>query len=206
MTNDKRDALKTQLMQHAGEFIDAVIDGLAAAGSQGEWDSETVEYVVAPMQTLLEEWKIPIVGEPGLEDENTKYWCEVGGYDYEGEYPDEDESDRMWKIESEFVHMNDATVSRAKYGGGALALVAESYDDDGMMERETLSVNLIAYGMDPGEGNVYVRDDAEHKGLPAALVEAGIATYLGGDPENARVFFGPFDSSAYVMKVSEEIE
>ena len=205
MTNDKRELLHAQLMEHAGELIDGVITGMAAAGSQGDWDSETIEYVIEPVQRLFEQWGIPLVDDPGAEDVNTKYWCEIGGYDYEGEYADFEPEPKTYDIDAEFVHMKGATVTRGKYVGGRTALIAEAVDEDGFPERETFSVNLVAYDMDPGEGYVFVRDDAEHKGLPDALVTAGIAQYAGTSEDEARVFFGPFNSTAYRMRVSDEV-
>jgi len=201
MTNDKREQLQLLLADHAGEVIEAVIDGIAAAGSNPEWDSETIEHVVRPIQRLFKELDIPNPGSVGREDENLKYWCEVGGYDYEGEFQDEEPEPVTYTIESKFVHLTDATVTRGKYHGGGLAVVAEA-EVDGFLERETLSVNLSAYGLEPEPDQFYVKDYAQHEGLADALIEAGIAKRV--DP--APITFGPHDTQAYLMEVSEEIQ
>ena len=201
MTNEKREALEILLAEHASEVIEAVIDGIAAAGSTPEWDSETIEYVMSPLQRLFEELDVPNPGSSGDEDANTKYWAEVGGYDYEGEFQDEEPEPTTYEIESKFVHLTDATVTRGKYHGGGLAVVAEA-EVDGFMERETLSVNLSAYGLEPEENQFYVKDYAQHEGLASALVVAGIATFVSLTP----VTFGPHDTQAWLMQISEEIQ
>lgn len=206
MSAEKREELRAKLAEHSGELIDAVIDSLAAAGGVGQWDSGTIEGVIAPLQDKLEEWGIPIVGEAGLEDENWKYWAELGGYDYDGEYPDDEpEEEQVFSIHAVYVHLDNAVVTRAKYGDGSLALVAEAHDEEGMLERETLSVNLSAYLVELDDGEIYVKNYAEHEGLADALVTAGIATYVGTSEDDARVVFGPHDTTAYRMRVSEEI-
>jgi hypothetical protein len=210
MTNDKREQLQLLLADHAGEVIEAVIDGIAAAGSTPEWDSETIEYVMSPLQRLFEQLSVPNPGSAGVEDENTKYWCEVGGYDYEGEFTEEEDEPEpvTYAIHTEYIHMDEAAVTRGKYHGGGVALIAEAENDEGMTERETLSINLIAYMNipDAGPNEVYVKDEVEHKGLAEALVVAGIAKYFGGTRKTARVTFGPASTVAYRLEISEEIQ
>lgn len=108
----------------------------------------------------------------------------------------------MFKIDSRHVHMVDATVWVGKYTDGNLALLASAFfEDDGESypNDETLSVNLAGYGMIPPPGHVYVKDYAEHEGLPRALEEAGVAFIVG-----APVPIGPY-SFGNLMKVADSI-
>lgn len=57
---------------------------------------------------------------------------------------------------------------------GALVLV----DPLEAME-EHLSTSLEAYGLQPGEGCVFVKDWTEHAGLAGALERAGVVEILG---------------------------
>lgn len=201
MTNDKREQLRMQLAEHSGEVIEAFIDALAFAGAQPDWDSGTIEGVLGELEEVTRPLGIPGVGNTGDEDEALKFWCEVGGYDYEGDHPDEEEGPPLFTIETKFVHMKDALVSRAKYHDGSLAVVAEGDDEDGMGTRETLSTNLSAYGFVPGPNQFFVKDYSEHEGLAVALAMRGIATLV--DP--APYTFGPHDAKAYLMQLSEVI-
>lgn len=83
------------------------------------------------------------------------------------------------------------TLSEGHYGDGSLAL--QLFTDEGP---ETLTVNLIAYGLTAPPGHVFVPDYSEHAGLPAALAAAGVAV-----PVEA-ITFGPFDTAAVLMKVT----
>lgn len=103
-------------------------------------------------------------------------------------------------IDAEYVHMKDAVVTVSQYADGTPALVAESRDEDGYPDRDTLSVNLGGYGMEPPPaGHFIVRDYSEHEGLPDALERAGIATVVD------RITFGPFDVAAAVVKLNEGV-
>lgn len=65
-------------------------------------------------------------------------------------------------------------------------------------ESEVLSVDLMAYGLVPAPGCVYVKDWSEHSGLADALETAG----LGQIQE--RVVVGPMDAVAYELRVAGE--
>jgi len=104
-----------------------------------------------------------------------------------------------YRIKSRFVNMEKAHVSLRSYDDGSTALVAEELvQEDGYTEldRETLSVNLGAYGMYPPLGHVYVRNYAEHEGLPQALADAGIVRLV--EP----ITFGPFNVAGYLVEVT----
>lgn len=104
------------------------------------------------------------------------------------------------KIRARYVHMNNAQVSVQKYTDGSLALVAEDLDEYGLPNTETFSVNLgPAYGLNPPEGHVYIKDYAEHEGLASALAEVGIVTIV------EKVHFGPHSSTAHLVKINDAL-
>lgn len=70
-------------------LISAVIDGLAAAGGEDEWDSETIELVLAPFRQIVKAVGMPWVGSTagGIDELNawrrmdgTPLLCETCGY------------------------------------------------------------------------------------------------------------------------------
>jgi len=82
--------LKQRLLDNADAVMEALIDGLAACGSEDDWDSETIENLLNPIDGYLrEQLAVPGVGSNGPDDVNTKFWCEVGGYDYAEMYGEE---------------------------------------------------------------------------------------------------------------------
>lgn len=60
---------------------------------------------------------------------------------------------------------------------------------------EVLSTNLAAYGMNPLDGHVFIKDWTEHYGVTAALVAQGVVTIVD------EVHVGPFSSRAYQVRV-----
>lgn len=51
---------------HKDEIADALLTGLARVGAvSGDWDSETIEILLAPVTDLLERYQIPSVGSSG---------------------------------------------------------------------------------------------------------------------------------------------
>lgn len=106
---------------------------------------------------------------------------------------------RTFNIESRYIHMKDAVVTVSQYADGSVALIAEDDDEEGFPNRETLSVNLSAYSLDPDPGHVYVPTWSENEGLPDALETAGIATPV------RRIMFGPFNTEVVLMKLTEEV-
>lgn len=97
-------------------------------------------------------------------------------------------------IESKYVHITDGHLHRTQYSDGSLALQVE-YECDGYPEVETLSVNLVAYGVTPPPEHIYVKDYSGSEGLPDALVAAGVAEIV------ERVKFGPFDTAFALVKL-----
>jgi len=101
-------------------------------------------------------------------------------------------------IKSQYVDFPNGDVYLEQYEDGCDALVVTGVDEEGIEETETLSVHLEAYQMTAPEGHVYVRDYAEHTGLPHALVEAGVANWK--EP----VQFGPY-GKGWLMVLNPEI-
>lgn len=87
-------------------------------------------------------------------------------------------------------------LERTSYPDGSPALVFYH----GGYEHEALSVNLGAYGLVAPQGCIYVRDGSEHEGLPEAMVEAGLGERVG------RVAYGPYDSTATIFKLADDVE
>lgn len=102
-------------------------------------------------------------------------------------------------IHARFSHHDDGDVRVRRYADDTLAVTIETPDEMGFPDRETLSVNLGAYGMDPGEGHTFVPDYAQHEGLPVAMEEAGLGTVVD------RVTFGPFHTEAAVFRLSDAL-
>lgn len=100
----------------------------------------------------------------------------------------------MISIHSKYVHIERGRIDRnVRYAGDLPCLAV--WHEECFGRPEVLSVNLVEYGLIPPEGHVYVRDCSEHEGLPDALVEAGVAVKV------RQVEFGPFDSTAWLMRV-----
>lgn len=104
-----------------------------------------------------------------------------------------------YRIKSAYVDMTDADLRTTRYADGSLALIASATDEDGFPDEETLSINLGVYGLTPPPGCVYVKDYSEHRGLPQALVTAGVGTIEGA------VTFGPFGSAAALFRLNEDV-
>lgn len=102
-------------------------------------------------------------------------------------------------IDTKYVHISDGTLVPQRYDDGSLALQVQ-YMYDGYPEVETLSVNLSFYGLcTPDDQHIWVKDYAENEGLPAALIEAGIATEV----RDERV--GPFNTRVVLMRLTEAV-
>ena len=71
----------------------------------------------------------------------------------------------------------------AVYRGG-LALLTGMYV-------ERLSIHLDAYGLIPAEGNFFIKDYSEHRGVTKQLVDAGAVEIV------REVIFGPFNTRAF---------
>lgn len=70
-----RTELHALLMAHAEDVVDAVIDALAAAGSQPEWDSETIEIVLGRIEDVTrEQLGVPGCGSSGPGGSWTEFW------------------------------------------------------------------------------------------------------------------------------------
>lgn len=86
------------------------------------------------------------------------------------------------------------------YLDGTPALVADVLDTDlDCWFDETLSTNLFSYGLMPDEDCIFVKDYSEHEGLAEAIEDAGWGEAVGA------VMFGPFNATATVIRLSEEI-
>lgn len=76
--SSNRERLATSLREAGDGTIQSVIDALAAAATYnegGDWDSETIEHVLEPLQQLLETLGYPGVGEP--DDDAYEFWSSV---------------------------------------------------------------------------------------------------------------------------------
>jgi hypothetical protein len=82
------------------------------------------------------------------------------------------------------------SVRRNRYNDGQSALLADG---------DVLSVNLMDYNLICPKGHVFIKDYSEHVGLADALEEAGVVKKL------ERIGFGPFDASAWLCEVSEDV-
>lgn len=60
---------------------------------------------------------------------------------------------------------------------------------------EIITTNLTAYGLEPQEDTVFIKDWSEHDGLTASLVEAGVVEIV------REVTVGAFNSRAYEVRV-----
>lgn len=58
-------------------LAEAVTIALIAAGSEWEWNSQTMEYVLSPLQNLAVSLGLPEVGSCGDDDENLAFWNDV---------------------------------------------------------------------------------------------------------------------------------
>lgn len=93
---------------------------------------------------------------------------------------------------------NITDLLREEYMDGTAALSCSVWDTDyeEYVPGEVLSTNLGGYGLYPAEGNVFIKDYSEHKGLTDSLVEGGAVEVV------RKVTFGPFNTNAYEVKVT----
>ena len=99
-------------------------------------------------------------------------------------------------IHARYVHMDNAMLYLEKYTDGSLALVAEAFDEDGLPDRDTFSVNLSAYDMHPPEGHVFIKAEAEHEGLTDALVKLGVVEVV------KPIQYGPYGVRGHLVKIT----
>lgn len=71
----KRDELIAALLTEPQRLAEAATDALAAAGAIEEWDDQTVELVIEPLQELIISLGFPAVGE--IDEEATDFWMDV---------------------------------------------------------------------------------------------------------------------------------
>ena len=69
-----RAELRAALLADAEALVDAVIDGLSAAGGEPEWDSGTIEDVLHPFLPVIERAGMPWVGETADSAEEVNAW------------------------------------------------------------------------------------------------------------------------------------
>jgi hypothetical protein len=66
------------------DTVEAVIDALTAAGASGpQWDSETIEHVLEPLQSLIVRLGFPPVGDVGPDDAYLNFWTGVQNEGYQ---------------------------------------------------------------------------------------------------------------------------
>ena len=78
-----RDDVKRRLKEDPELLADRVIEALCAAGADPEWDSETIEHVLTPLQDLVVTLGFPPVGSEGPNGEYTDFWIGVDNDDVE---------------------------------------------------------------------------------------------------------------------------
>lgn len=83
-----REHLKARLLENPAALADRVIDALTAAGAYPDWDSETIENVLTPLQGYVVDLGFPPVGSEGPDGEYTEFWVGVenGDVEHEDEY------------------------------------------------------------------------------------------------------------------------
>lgn len=95
--NKNFQALRTLLMDNPAAIVDALIIGLTEAGVQEMWDSETIELLLEPIQSALQQvYGVPLVGNTGEDGEALNYWRSIAralDIGYEEGY---DEGDEPW--------------------------------------------------------------------------------------------------------------
>lgn len=74
-TTPNTDDLRARLLADPGALADAFIRGATAAGAQSEWDSETIELVLDPLQAYLVRLSLPRVGT--VDGTETAYWRHI---------------------------------------------------------------------------------------------------------------------------------
>lgn len=72
--NTEREVLRNLLLLDAERVIDAVIDGLSAAGGEPEWDGGTIEGVLQPFKSVIERVGMPWVGSTSDDAEAVNRW------------------------------------------------------------------------------------------------------------------------------------
>lgn len=95
-----------------------------------------------------------------------------------------------------------ATGVRASFSGypieGDVAHDAEQHVlflDDSEGPASVISINLDAYGLEPQDDTVFIKDWSENSGLTDSLVDAGVVAIV------AEHTVGPFRSRAYEVRV-----
>ena len=103
------------------------------------------------------------------------------------------------RIDTDYVHMTNAQVAVEKYTDSTLALMASDVDENGYPDDETFSVNLTAYGFEPEDGCVFIKDDSEHLGLAKALADLGLGEVI------STFYYGPFRVRAHEFKLADTL-
>lgn len=81
--NTERYVLKANLLANAEAVIDAVIDGLSAAGGEPEWNSETIESVLHPFRGVVKSAGMPWVGSTSDDAEAVNRWRRMTPRDWD---------------------------------------------------------------------------------------------------------------------------
>lgn len=56
-------------------LAEAIAESLTAAGALTEWDSETIEHVLSPFESVLSRAGLPWIGSTGADGESLRYWA-----------------------------------------------------------------------------------------------------------------------------------
>lgn len=99
---------------------------------------------------------------------------------------------KVYTVKMKYGEPIVGTIRTAQYGDGSLAV--QIWDGEGP---ETLSINLISYGLRAPEGHMFVKNYSEHEGLPDAIQEAGIATKI----REVSIGYG----SGWLMKLDDNL-
>lgn len=96
---DRIERARNALHMNSEAVIDALIEGLSAVGSEEQWDSESIERLLQPIQRELTALRIPLVGNTGADLDALRFWCMMGGWPlpwdpYEG---DEEAAKDGWR-------------------------------------------------------------------------------------------------------------
>jgi hypothetical protein len=73
----KNDAISKLIGLGAPALAEAIVNALAPAGALDEWDSETIEYVLTPLDKISKLAGLKPVGNSNIQ--NTAFWQEING-------------------------------------------------------------------------------------------------------------------------------
>lgn len=104
---------------------------------------------------------------------------------------------KLYTVRSKFFDVT-GVVFPARYAEDRWALALHDEEEP---HPDVLSVNLVDYGLEQPPGHVHVGTYSQYEGLPHAVEAAGLATRVGDEA----IKFGPYDASAFLMKLSDDV-